>query len=390
MGEKKNHQKHANLTRPDFGNFGRREWAIIGTPCGRIQSLASKVIERLFSRCKTAYVDADHQSADDEITPEGMRRHGALLEYTDKINFHRFDSGEAFDRYRFRQIFNEQDIVFVNGNHFPASRQIVVIDPKKEKSLERKLDRLTNVGMILLTSPGQQIYRFLMEHLRRTGQVESIPVYQFDETDKIAEYIWEQYQEQLPRLKGLVLAGGKSERMGTDKGAIAYHGKPQRLYAADLLVEFCSEVFISCRPDQINTLQSSYPLLPDKMLGLGPFGAIATAFLNDPNQAWLVVACDLPLLDQTAIQQLVGARNPSKFATAFQSPVNEFPEPLIAIWEPKCYPVLLQFLAQGYSCPRKVLINSDIELINATDPRALTNVNSPKERENIQRQLARD
>ena len=386
--EEKKHQKHAKLTRPDFGHFGRREWAVIGTPCGRIELLAAGIIERLSSRCKIAYVDADHQSADNEVVPEGMRRYGAALEYTDKINFHRFDSGAQYDRYQFRQLFNEQDIVLVNGNHFPADRQIVVIDPKKEKSLERKLDRLTNVGMILLTAPDQKIYHFLMEHLRSTGQSGSIPVFHLEETDKIAEFIWDQHLQQLPRLKGLVLAGGKSQRMGTDKGAITYHGKPQRLYAADLLADFCSEVYISCRPDQTDSLGAAYPLLPDRFLGLGPFGAITTAFLADPNQAWLVVACDLPLLDEQAIRQLVDARNPSKFATAFQSPVNEFPEPLIAIWEPRCYPVLMQFLTQGYSCPRKVLINSDIALIDAIDPAALTNVNSPEEKEDVFRRLS--
>ena len=388
MEEKRSHQKHADLKRPDYGYFGRREWGIIGTPCGRIQSLTAGIVEFLSPDYKVAYVDADHQSADEKVAPEGMRNWGASMEYTDKINFHRFDSGESFDRFQFRQIFNGQDIVLVNGNHFPAARQIVVIDPEKEKSLERKLDRLNNVEMILLTRTDQQIYPFLMEHLRSTGQADPIPVYQFEETQKIADYIREIHRQQLPRLKGLVLAGGKSQRMGVDKGAIAYHGMPQRLYAADLLSKFCSEVFISCRPEQIGELESAYPSLPDKILDLGPFGAIATAFLADPNQAWMVVACDLPLLDEPAIRQLVEARNPSKFATAFQSPVNEFPEPLIAIWEPRCYPVLFQFLAQGYSCPRKVLINSDIELVDATNPKALTNVNSPSEREAVLRQLS--
>jgi molybdopterin-guanine dinucleotide biosynthesis protein A len=96
-----------------------------------------------------------------------------------------------------------------------------------------------------------------------------------------------------------------------------------------------------------------------------------------------VVACDLPLLDDATLSQLVGYRNVSKAATAFNSPVTEFPEPLITIWEPRAYPILLQFLAQGYSCPRKVLINSSVELLDAENPEALRNVNSPEEREEV-------
>ena len=59
------------------------------------------------------------------------------------------------------------------------------------------------------------------------------------------------------------------------------------------------------------------------------------------------------------------------------SPVT-VPEPLITIYEPKSYPVLLQYLAQGYSCPRKMLINSDIEIVEVDD-NLIRNINTPEE-----------
>ena len=174
--------------------------------------------------------------------------------------------------------------------------------------------------------------------------------------------------------------------MGEDKGLINYHGKSQREHMADLLRDICDQTFISCRPDQVDEIER-YSTLPDTVAGLGPFGAILSAFRAYPNHAWLVVACDLPLLDKKILTQLRSSRNPSKIATAFNSPVTEFPEPLICVWEPKAYPVLLQFLAQGYSCPRKVLINSDVELLDAANPKALSNVNKPEERAEIVRIL---
>ena len=79
-------------------------------------------------------------------------------------------------------------------------------------------------------------------------------------------------------------------------------------------------------------------------------------------------------------RQLVNHRNPTKLATCFYNPETEFPEPLITIWEPKAYPVLLEFLSQGYSCPRKVLINTDIEMIQMKDPTKMTNANTDEER----------
>jgi len=124
--------------------------------------------------------------------------------------------------------------------------------------------------------------------------------------------------------------------------------------------------------------------LPDSFLGLGPYGGILSAFQKHPNYAWLVMAVDLPKMDGQGIQELMDARDISKVATAFLNPDSQFPEPLITIWEPKSYPILLQFLAQGFSCPRKVLINSDVRLIKPKHPEKLVNVNSPNDLQGFQ------
>uniref|UniRef100_UPI003364D640 NTP transferase domain-containing protein n=1 Tax=Haliscomenobacter sp. TaxID=2717303 RepID=UPI003364D640 len=118
---------------------------------------------------------------------------------------------------------------------------------------------------------------------------------------------------------------------------------------------------------------------PDTFLGLGPYGAILSAFREHPDAAWLVVACDLPHMDEATLEQLVAQRNTSKVATTFKSPFDQFPEPLVTIWEPRSYPILLQFMGQGYTCPRKVLLNSSIELLVAENTEALENVNKPDE-----------
>ena len=95
-----------------------------------------------------------------------------------------------------------------------------------------------------------------------------------------------------------------------------------------------------------------------------------------------------PPISRDSLEYLVEHRNPSKLATAFNNPDSSFPEPLITIWEPRSYPVLLHFLSLGYSCPRKVLINSDIELLEAPKPRDLTNVNRPDEYHKAKQMLA--
>jgi len=366
MKELKQHKKHGDVARPDYGFFGRNEWAILGTTCGNIEALASVLTKQLSGKYKIAYVDADHANTDNKIDE--------YLKYTDKIDFHRFDTKLKFDTFQYRQWLNAMDVVLVNGNHFQAKRQVVVIDPKKEESLKKRLSQLTDVQLILLTESEQKIYPFLKEYLAVSSHP---PILLSSDFQGIASFLEQELQKALPPIYGLVLAGGESRRMGQDKGLLNYHGKPQREYVADLLNGVCEKTFISGRAGQF--IESDYSIIQDAFLDLGPYGAILSAFRQFPNVAWLVVACDLPLLDEASLKKLIQNRNPSKIATAFQSATEPFPEPLITIWEPKAYPVLLQFLGQGFSCPRKVLINSDIELLKVENPDTLTNVNEPEE-----------
>ncbi|MBC8084659.1 MAG: NTP transferase domain-containing protein [Hymenobacter sp.] len=198
-----------------------------------------------------------------------------------------------------------------------------------------------------------------------------------------------EWERQRPRLRGLVLAGGQSQRMGQDKSRLTYHGQQeQRAHTAALLAPFCEDVFVSCRPDQVAELQAAgLAPLPDTFLGLGPMSGLLSAFQQDPAAAWLVVACDLPFLSATTLTHLVRHRHAGRMATAFRSPENGWPEPLITIWEPRSYGTLLRFLSLGYSCPRKALINSDSELLPPPAPAELRNVNTPQEREAAERDL---
>jgi molybdopterin-guanine dinucleotide biosynthesis protein A len=369
------HTKHTRLSRPALGRFGRNEWAILGTNCGAIRLLAQHLVDALSDRYHCGYVDADHAAADHPVLP-GMLAAGARVEYTDAIGSHRLNVHADWNTFQFRQVFNDADLLLVNGNHHEAARQIIVLDPAKEHSLHKRLDQLTDVRLILLTDNTTQVFDFLQQAL---PEFDKIPQLHLSDHAAILHFFEREMQQSIPLVNGLVLAGGKSLRMGRDKSAMEWHGKPQREYLADLLSERCAEVFISCRAGQEAELQTNYATLPDTFTDLGPFGAILSAFRHAPDRSWLVVASDLPLLDADTLDFLLKNRQPKHTATAFESPFDQMPEPLITIWEPKSYGTMLSFLAQGYSCPRKVLTNSDARIITAPNPEKLTNVNTPED-----------
>jgi len=366
------HQKHAFLAKPKGGQFHTNEWTVIGAPCGVLKSMVEYLSQGLEKQgLKTGYLDMSHQS-------ETLNTLYSVS-MVDKLDHWTLANNQTLQQRDYRKYFNGLDLLFVNGNHYKGDNQLVFINTKKKESLERKLDRLTNVAAFILDEGETALHDYLENY-----KTEGTPIFSIDNGDKLAAYILAKHLQALPQIKGLVLKGGKSIRMGSHKGEIHYHDKKQEEHAADLLNDLGSETYYSVAS---KSSASSYPEIEDSFIGLGPFGGILSAFRSDPNSAWLTIACDQPYLDEGTLTELVKARNPSKLATCFYNPETDFPEPLITLWEPRAYPVLLDYLAQGYSCPRKVLINSDIEMINMSDPTKMRNANTPEERLAAEAQL---
>lgn len=181
-------------------------------------------------------------------------------------------------------------------------------------------------------------------------------------------------------LKGLVLSGGRSTRMQTDKAVLSYAGENQLDRTTRLLAGQVSEVYVSVRADQASEpVRAKYRQVLDGTAIKGPIAGIFAAQDADPGAAWLVLACDLPLLDETTLAALIAARDPTRAATAFRSSRDGLPEPLCAIYEPASAAALKAFTATGRDCPRKFLINGDTKLLDQPNPKALDNVNTPDE-----------
>jgi len=186
---------------------------------------------------------------------------------------------------------------------------------------------------------------------------------------------------------GLLLSGGASQRMQRDKAQLNYAGEPQLLRAWRALSAVTERAFVSVRESQRDDpLRAQLPQLVDSYDAVGPVAGILSAQDAYPEAAWLVIACDLPRLDEATLRSLLASRDPSKEATAFTSRFDELPEPLCAIWEPSSHARLKQRYDNGSYCPRKALIQSDILLLPAPGA-ALDNVNTPEEFDQMQRQL---
>lgn len=360
---KDKHQKHPPLKKPTRGRYHKNEWAIYGTSCDNIESLFSSISTILQNTYRISFIDADHNIN----RPETNLQIGKKKYYLpDPIHWNEYD--DKLQPW-------STDAVIVNGNHYPADKQIVVLNPVKKDSLFRRLDQLTNIDIIIATRECDVIYDFLKPYV--SAQTKIID---YREIDQIVSHLSTSIEAQKPILKAVILAGGESKRMGLDKSQIVYHkGKNQQIYIADLCKSLGLETYISKSIREEQQTIEDFKIIQDRLINMGPYGGIISAMMSDPDAAWLVLACDLPYMNKKTINTLIKHRSSSHDATAYQIDNQEFPEPLIAIYEPAIYQRMLRFLSLGYACPRKVLINSNTHVIPIGDTAIAYNANTPEE-----------
>jgi molybdopterin-guanine dinucleotide biosynthesis protein A len=170
--------------------------------------------------------------------------------------------------------------------------------------------------------------------------------------------------------------------MGRDKALLERDGQSQLACLATLLAKLTERVFVSARStQQQDTERSRYDLIIDRYDNIGPMAGILSALEAHPDVDWLIVACDLPNVDETTLRFLLEHRSPDNPFTAFRSSHDGLPEPLCAIYRCGSADLLREFIADGIVCPRKAMIRSDSLLLEQPDPAALDNINTPDDLE---------
>ncbi len=191
------------------------------------------------------------------------------------------------------------------------------------------------------------------------------------------------------RLHGLVLAGGESRRMGTDKALLRHGTQTQLSYAVELLQRSLNKVFVSARSGQAGDPErSQYPLVVDRYSDMGPIAGILSAMEEYPDTDWLVIACDLPNITDRTIATLLDARSSTDPFVAYKSSRDGLPEPLCAIYAANSRKIIDKFVSQQIVCPRKMLIRSATHLLEPNDPSALDNMNTPDDLKGSDLELA--
>lgn len=150
----------------------------------------------------------------------------------------------------------------------------------------------------------------------------------------------------------LVLCGGQSTRMGSDKGLLQPNAKTWAATAADILAAQNLSVQFSVNPHQVEYYSQFFTatdlIVDDETLAVhGPLLGLLSAHLQHPNKNILVLACDMPLMQSGLIKELIVTAQQHKNFDAWLYKNNHQPEPLCAIYSYHALASILHLLKEG-------------------------------------------
>lgn len=184
-------------------------------------------------------------------------------------------------------------------------------------------------------------------------------------------------------MNGLVLAGGSSSRMGSDKSRLVYRDKEQYRRVYELLEEFCERVYISCKEGS----EYPYPVIYDKpeYSNSGPVAALLSAY-DMQDSDWLIAAVDYPLLLKADIKKLIQYAGEIEYASVFLNNQG-FYEPLIGLYKSAFRKVLIPEFEKGNTSLQDILRKLNIKGLKPDNYDTLRSADTPEDYHQFKNEL---
>ncbi|MGM0577433.1 MAG: molybdenum cofactor guanylyltransferase [Myxococcota bacterium] len=179
--------------------------------------------------------------------------------------------------------------------------------------------------------------------------------------------------------RGAVLIGGESRRMGHPKHLLTWRGRTFVERVVDALAPHVRDVVLLGEGEVPERLRGLRRLADPEGLR-GPLAGLLAAYREDPDAAWVVAACDMPLVSGEAVSWLLARRSPGAAAVLPRTPDGRV-HPLLAVYERTAGPRLEALARSGRRAPSRLA--EDPRVLSPTTPehlaRCWVNVNDPDE-----------
>src|SRR3990167_7393360 len=144
----------------------------------------------------------------------------------------------------------------------------------------------------------------------------------------------------MKRITAIILAGGKSSRMGFDKAFLRIRHRPIIADILDKLKNIFDEILIVISPSRAfgySANSTDLRVVSDVFPEKGPLGGIYTGLLNSKTKYNFVAACDMPFLNAALIRYLV--EHKGDYDIIIPKMGKEF-HPLFGIYSKNCIGVI--------------------------------------------------
>ena len=186
------------------------------------------------------------------------------------------------------------------------------------------------------------------------------------------------------QITGIILAGGKSTRMGTDKALLKIEGETLLAKAVKLCRSVCDEILISSNSEDHNV--ENIVRIPDEIKDCGPLGGIYSCLRQAENEWSFVISVDATFVKPEFVSFLVNQKFKNYDAVV---PFHEKgKEPLIALYNKSTLPFLEKNLEDGIYKMHFLLENHKTNFVDAQkwiklNPLLFHNINFPDDLINI-------
>ena len=145
------------------------------------------------------------------------------------------------------------------------------------------------------------------------------------------------------KLSGIILAGGKSSRMGSDKALLLYNNKTFLEHVVCAIKPLVDDILIisNNKEHQVDDCST----IPDLILNSGPIAGVYTGLKHTKTENNLVLSCDIPLVQTSILELIIKNNEPDKDVVQIIDDQNSMP--LIALYKKRIAPYLLSELNKG-------------------------------------------
>lgn len=177
-------------------------------------------------------------------------------------------------------------------------------------------------------------------------------------------------------ITALILAGGKSERMGTDKAFIDFNGQSFIESSIGAVKPFCHRIIILGDPAKYAHL--GYEVIPDLIENSGPLAGLYTGLSNSLSEVNVALSCDIPFIESGLVGRLLKEYDSTLDALVCES--NRL-NPLVGIYHKRTAPIAKQQLECNQRSMMKFLGLLDYKTLelHEEETHILKNINTPIE-----------